>query len=203
MTAAETSNAPAGLFERVFRALVNDGSCDRAVFGSLVGYAAVWTLYATISRSSQGLHPDMTELIAWSRDLSFGYLKHPPLGAWLVRAWFSVLPLAEWSYYLLSVLMPTAALWIAWRLSADYLNTEKRLIGLALLSFIPFYNFLALKLNANTILLPTWAVTTLWFLRSYRTCSARYALLAGLAAAACMLAKYWSVFLLAGFLVAA
>jgi hypothetical protein len=38
----------------------------------LVAYAAVWTLYAAIARSAEGLHPDMTELIAWSRDLSLG-----------------------------------------------------------------------------------------------------------------------------------
>ena len=40
----------------------------------------------------------MTELIAWSRTLSFGYLKHPPLAAWLVRLWFSLVPVADWSF---------------------------------------------------------------------------------------------------------
>ena len=145
----------------------------------------------------------MTELIAWSRDLSFGYLKHPPLAAWLVRLWFSVFPLTDGFYYLLAALMPTTALWVFWRLSADYLDIEKRVLGLVLLMFIPFYNFLALKLNANTVLLPTWAAATFYFLRSYRTGSAAYGAATGLSAAACMLAKYWSVFLLVGFLVAA
>ena len=51
--------------------------------------------------------------------------------------------------------------------------------------------------------MPVWAATTLWFLRSYRTRSALYAALAGAGAAACMLGKYWSVFLLAGLSVAA
>jgi hypothetical protein len=35
--------------------------------------------YGSIARSSQDMHPDMAELILWSRDLSLGYLKHPPL----------------------------------------------------------------------------------------------------------------------------
>jgi 4-amino-4-deoxy-L-arabinose transferase-like glycosyltransferase len=203
MTATNNFHSPQRASERLLDALLDKTRCDAAVLALLAGYAAVWTLYATISRSSQGLHPDMTELIAWSRDLSLGYLKHPPLAAWLVRVWFSVMPLTEWSYYLLSVLMPTAALWVAWRLSVDYLSSEKRIIGLALLTFIPFYNFLALRLNANTILLPTWAITTLWFLRSYRTRSIMHAALTGLGAGACMLAKYWSVFLIAGLLLAA
>ena len=126
----------------------------------------LWTIYGTIAKSSQGLHPDMTELLAWSRDLAWGY-KHPPLAAAIVWLWFSVFPVAEWSYYLLAMLMPTIALWIVWRLSADYLDIEKRVFGLALLTLVPFFNFHALKFNVNTVLMPLWAATTFWFLRSY------------------------------------
>ncbi len=169
---------------------------------ALAAYALVWTLYGTIAKSSQGLHPDMTELVAWSRDLAWGF-KHPPLAAAIVWLWFAVFPVAEWSYYLLAMLMPTIALWIVWRLSADYLDIEKRVVGLALLMLVPFFNFHALKFNVNTVLLPLWAATTLWFLRSYRTRSALYAALAGFGAAGCMLGKYWSIFLLAGLALAA
>jgi len=183
--------------------LTNPASAERAVLASLAIYVVLWTIYATIAKGSQGLHYDMTEVIAWSRDLGFGYLKHPPLAAWIVAAWFGVLPVAAWSYYLLAMLMPAIALWIAWRLSADYLDLEKRVMGLALLTLIPFYNFHALKFNVNTVLMPVWAITTLWFLRSYQTRSHFYAALAGLGAALCMLGKYWSVFLLAGLIVAA
>ncbi len=119
-------------------ALTDPASAERTVLLSLAVYVVLWTIYATIAKGSQGLHYDMTEVIAWSRDLSFGYLKHPPLAAWIVRAWFSVFPVAAWSYYLLAMLMPAIALWIAWRLSADYLDIEKRVIGLALLTLIPF-----------------------------------------------------------------
>jgi 4-amino-4-deoxy-L-arabinose transferase-like glycosyltransferase len=183
-------------------ALIDPARRERAVLVSLGVYVVLWTIYGTIAKSSQGLHPDMTELIAWSRDLAWGY-KHPPLAALIVRLWFSVLPVAEWSYYLLAMLMPAIALWIVWRLSADYLDIEKRVVGLALLTFIPFFNFHALKFNVNTVLMPLWAVTTLWFLRSYKTRSALFAALAGIGAAGCMLGKYWSVFLLAGLALAA
>ena len=67
-----------------------------------------------------------------------------------MRLWFSVLSGADWSYYLLAMLMATIALWIAWRLSADYLDGEKRVVGLALLTLVPFFNFHALKFNVNT-----------------------------------------------------
>jgi hypothetical protein len=113
-----------------------------------------------------------------------------------VRAWFSVFPLDDWAYYLFAILLATAALWIAWKASAPYLDGEKRVVGLALLTLVPFYNFHALKFNANTVMTPLWALATWWFLRSYETRKPAYAVLAGLAAAAAMLGKYWAIFLL-------
>ena len=68
---------------------------------------------------------------------------------------------------------------------------------------MPFYNFHALKFNANTVMTPLWALTTWWFLRSFETRKPGYAVLAGLAAAAAMLGKYWSIVLLLGLGIAA
>jgi 4-amino-4-deoxy-L-arabinose transferase-like glycosyltransferase len=189
--------------DRLRGALVDPARAERTVVWLLAAYTVAWAVYATISKAPQGLHPDMTELVAWSRDLSLGYLKHPPLAAWLAAAWFAVFPVAGWSYYLLAMLMPAAALWIVWRLAADYLAPEKRVAGLALLMLVPFFSFHALKFNVNTVLLPLWAATAFCFLRSYRKREPLWAALAGLAAAAAMLGKYWSVFLLAGLVVAA
>ena len=203
MASAALVRSACNTFARLVEVLRDGARRDRAILLLLVGYALVWTLYGSIAKSSQDLHPDMVELIAWSRDLSLGYPKHPPLGAWLVRLWFGIFPLEDWSFYLLAMLMPTLALWIFWRLSADYLDIEKRLFGLALLMVMPFYNFHALKYNPNTLLMPVWAATTFAFLRSYRSSSASYGALAGLGAAISMLAKYWSVFLLAGLIAAA
>jgi len=188
---------------RLQAALTDPARRERSVVVALAAYVVLWAIYGTVTKAPQGLHPDMTELVAWSRDLAPGYLKHPPLAAWLVAAWFAVLPVAEWSYYLLAMLMPGIALWFIWRLSADYLDADRRVVGLALLTLVPFFNFHALKFNVNTVMMPLWAATTFWFLRSYATRSRVYAALAGVGAAGCMLGKYWSVFLLAGLAVAA
>jgi 4-amino-4-deoxy-L-arabinose transferase-like glycosyltransferase len=188
--------------DRLHGALTDPGRRERNVVLVLAAYAALWTVYGTIAKSGQGLHPDMTELLDWSRHLAWGY-KHPPLAAALVWLWFKVFPVAAWSYYLLAMLMPALTLWIVWRLTADYLDIEKRLFGLALLTLVPFFNFHALKFNVNTVLMPLWAAATFWFLRAYTTRSAFYAALAGCGAAACMLGKYWSIVLIAGLVVAA
>ncbi len=69
----------------------------------LLAYAAVWALYGVLAKGSQDIHFDMGEVVAWSRDLDWGYAKHPPLAAWLARAWFTVFPLTDWSYYLFAM----------------------------------------------------------------------------------------------------
>jgi 4-amino-4-deoxy-L-arabinose transferase-like glycosyltransferase len=188
---------------RLLDALTEPARRERTVLVVLAAYAAVWTLYGIVAKSSQDIHFDMGEMVAWSREVSLGTTKHPPLGAWLVGAWFSVFPLADWAYYLFAILLATFALWVAWTISAAYLDGEKRIVGLALLTLVPFFNFHALKYNANTVMIPLWAVTTWLFLRSFETHRMFFAAGAGLAAAAAMLGKYWSIFLLLGLAVAA
>ncbi|MEN3376985.1 MAG: hypothetical protein V7604_2340, partial [Hyphomicrobiales bacterium] len=184
-------------------ALTDPARRERAAVLLLAAYCAVWSLYGAFAKGSQDIHFDMGEMVAWSRDAGIGTPKHPPVAAWLVKVWFAVFPLADWSYYLFAMVLASFALWCAWRISEHYLDGEKRVAALLLLTFIPFFNFHALKYNANTVLIPLWAVATWCFLRSYETRSAIWAALAGLGAAAAMMGKYWSIFLLAGLAVAA
>ena len=146
----------------------------------------------------------MGEMVAWSRDAGIGTPKHPPLAAWLVRRVVHGLSAADWAYYVFAMVLATFALWVAWRVSERYLDGEKRVAGLLLLTFIPFFNFHALKYNANTVLIPLWALTTWLFPAFLRDAQrglggARRAA----AAAAAMMGKYWSIFLLAGLGIAA
>ena len=184
-------------------AMADPARRERTVVVVLLGYVAAWTAYGTISASFAPLHADMTETVVLARDLAFGSYKHPPLSIWIAGLWFSVFPAQAWAFYLLAITVGAAGLWASWRLAADWIDSEKRVLGLALLTFVPFYNFHALKYNANTVLIPLWALATLCFWRSFTTRSSFFALLAGLAAAGAMLGKYWSVFLLAGLAIAA
>jgi hypothetical protein len=198
MTRAEFVLQAHNRFERLFDALVDSARCERTMMVLLAGYVAVWTLYAAIAKGSQDIHIDMGEMVTWSREIVLGTPKHPPMGAWLVRAWFSLFPREDWAYYLFAMILPTVALWITWRVSRRYLPADKRVVGITLLTLVPFYNFHALKFNANAVLTPFWAATTWWFLRSIETRRVGWAALAGVAAAAAMLGKYWSIVLLAG-----
>ena len=44
-------------------------------------------------------------------------------------------------------MLATFSLWVAWRVSERYLEAEKRITGLLLLTFVPFFNFTTLLLS--------------------------------------------------------
>jgi len=198
MKTLEVIRPASELPERLLEALSDPKRRERSVLLLLGAYWAAWSLYGAVAKGSQDLNFDMGEMFDWSRRFLLGTPKHPPLASWLVGVWFSVFPQQDWAYYVLAMLLPTAALWIAWHISERWLPPQKRVVGLVLLTLVPFYNFHALKFNANTVLTPLWAATTWWFLRSFETRRMGWAALAGIGAAACMLGKYWSFFLLAG-----
>lgn len=166
-------------------------------FALVCGYAAVWTLYGVISKSSQDVNADMAEMVIWAREPALGYPKHPPFLAYVLNLWFSIFPNTDWAYTLLAVITVSAGIFIAFEIAGVWLDREKQAATPFLLAVIPFYNFLGLKFDQNSALIPLWALTILAFLRSLQTPHLGWAALTGLAAAAAMLTKYWSALLLA------
>src|SRR5438128_6953508 len=97
-----TSRLGRDLSERFLSALTDPARRERTVAAALLGYVALWTIYAILAKGSQDIHVDMSEQYVLSRELAWGYPKHPPLAVAVVRAWFTVFPAADWAYYLLA-----------------------------------------------------------------------------------------------------
>ena len=97
---------------------------------------------------------------------------------------------------LLAILTVTAGLYLAFQLAGEWLEGEKRAAVLFLLALIPFYNFLGLKFDQNSALIPLWALAIWSLVRSLETRAIGWSVLCGVTAAAAMLTKYWSMFLL-------
>ena len=186
------------LIERLVTATASPEHGQRVVIFILIAYAAVWTAIAIIAKSTQGINADMAEIFSWSWDLEWGTHKHPPMLPALVSLWFSVFPVSDGAYYFLAVISTAVAIYFTWLLSGFWLHGAKRAAVPFLLMLIPFYNFLALKLDHNAILIPLWAITTYTFIRSFETRSPLWSMVTGVCAGLAVLAKYWSFFLLLG-----
>jgi 4-amino-4-deoxy-L-arabinose transferase-like glycosyltransferase len=193
---SDRKRAPLRAVVRLFDALTDPLRRERTAAACIIGFVAVWTLYAVIAKGSQDVHQDVGELVGWSREPGLGY-NHPPLGVWVVTFWFTIFPRADWAAYLLATTNAGVTLWICWKLFGDWLDETKRVVALAMLALIPLYTFQALVYNANTAMMPVWAAATLFFLRAWRDRRPADAALAGASAGASMLAKYWSVYLVA------
>ena len=74
------------LIERLVDALCDPARRERTAIVVLLGYVALWTLYAAIAKGSQDIHIDMSEQFVFARELALGYAKHPPLAMAVVRA---------------------------------------------------------------------------------------------------------------------
>jgi 4-amino-4-deoxy-L-arabinose transferase-like glycosyltransferase len=169
----------------------------------LLLFVLAWTAFHAIAQSSVDLHPDLLEIYAWSRHPSAGYYKHPPLGGLIAAAWFAVFPAAEWSFRLLSIANAAVALLAADAIARLYLSGDKRLLVPLLLMLTPFYQFHAQPFASNQVLLSTWPITTYCFLRAFRTRGLAWSVAAGATAGLAMLGKYYSIYLVAAFIVAA
>jgi 4-amino-4-deoxy-L-arabinose transferase-like glycosyltransferase len=192
-----------GLFARLVDALADARRGPRTAAALLGLYALLWWAYALVAKSTQSIHFDMGEVFAWSTELAYGYPKHPPFPAWVAALWFAVFPRADWAFYLLATASIALALWFVWLIAIRFVEGDKRAVALVLLAFAPVFNFQPLKFNSNALLIPVWAGATWLFLRSYSSRTLMAGALAGAGAAIAMLTKYWSAFLIVGFVAGA
>jgi 4-amino-4-deoxy-L-arabinose transferase-like glycosyltransferase len=169
----------------------------------LIGFTAVWLAFLAIAYLGGDLHPDVLETWTLGRTFEWGCSKHPPLMGWVARAWTSVFPLTNWSFQLMALTNSAIALWAVDLISRRFVRGDKRIVVLLLLMLLPTYQFHAQRFNANTVLLATWPIATYCFLRSFETRQVVWAVAAGATAALAMLGKYYSVFLIGGFVFAA
>ena len=152
---------PPAVFIRLADALADPLRRNRTAFVLAAGYALLWWFYGMVAKSSQSLNADLGEMVVWARELSLGYPKHPPLLGWQAAAWFAVFPETDWSFALLASLNVAFGLWVAWMLAGVWLDGYKRAAVPLLLALIPFNNFLGLKFDQNSALIPIWGITTL------------------------------------------
>ena len=74
----------------------------------------MWTIAPSISNINLPL--DTIEALAWGSNLSWGYLKHPPVSAFMVEVVYNFFGNRDWAYYLLSqifVIIATTMIWPA------------------------------------------------------------------------------------------
>ncbi len=200
--AARSAVAPAR-WRRPFLTWLDGIERGWAIPALIVAFAAVWLLFLRIAYLSGDLHADALETWSIGREFAWGNAKHPPLMGWIAHGWTLLFPLTDWSFQLLAMTNAAVALWAVDLIARRFVRGDSRAVVLLLLMLLPAYQFHAQRFNANTVLLAVWPLATYFFLRSYGSRSLGWAAAAGVFGALAMLGKYYSVFLLGGFALAA
>jgi len=181
----------------------------RALRILLILFVLAWTAFHIVAYWPLALHPDVVEVYAWSLHPSAGYYKHPPLGALIVAAWFAVFPATDWAFQLLAMINSAIGLLGVGLIARRYLSDggigarDKWLVAVLLLMLTPFYQFHGQRFASSQVLLSTWPIATLCFLRAFETRSIAWSVAAGATAGLAMLGKYYSIFLVGAFVIAA
>lgn len=202
MTLLGIQSSPADRIRNAAGQFLCGGSDNGAILRILVLFVVAWTTFQTISFSSVGLHADLTEIFVWSQHPAASYYKHPPLGALMGYVWFSIFPVADWSFHLLAMVNAAVGLFFTNLIARRYLDRDKRIFVLLFLMMTPFYQFHGQRFASNQTLLSTWPIATYCFLRSFDSRGVGWSIAAGAAAALAMLGKYFSIYLIAAFPIA-
>ena len=174
-----------------------------AVLALLALHLLVWTWVGTVGRSNLDGPGDMVEAFVWGHAWQWGYFKHPPLMAWMAGAWFAVMPSTHGAYALLASLNTAIGLLGFALLCHEFMTRRWVAVSLAAALLMPGVTTVAMRFNANAVLVATWPWVSLFFVRYMQRGQRRDALVCALACALAMLGKYFSVVLLASLVLSA
>lgn len=178
---------------------------DRWLLPLLILNLLVWVVARFISDTNLDPYGDMLENFAWGQEFSWGTHKHPPLIGWVVGLWFSLLPRNDAAYFLLSYLNVLLGLIGVYRVTILLGFARVAAPAVLLLAMALPYSTLAVKFNANAILLSLWPWVVFGWLKSQQeihTNANTWTILFGVLSALALLGKYFSGVLMVGLLLA-
>jgi dolichol-phosphate mannosyltransferase len=134
------------------------------VFGSgvrwralAVGFVVCAVLLRLIYASRIELLPEETYYWNYSRHLDIGYLDHPPMVAWLIRAGTTVFGESEFGVRSGAMLCGVIASWYVYRLTRALFDDASALVALVFMQVLPFFFFSGMMMTPDAPLTAAWA----------------------------------------------
>lgn len=155
-----------------------------------IAHFIVWILAPTLIY--QNPPTDSLEGIAWGNLWLWGYEKHPFLAPWLSALATDVFAVVGWPIYFLSQLCVVACFWATWRLANKMLQPWQAFIAVVLLEGINYYNIQSAIFDPNVLMLPFWALLSLFFYKALLQRQFKDWLWVGLFAGLALVSKYES-----------
>ena len=167
---------------------------NKSLIFFLFAHLIIWTLVPSISNTNLPL--DTIEALAWGSNLDWGYNKHPPVSAWIVKGIFQIFGNQDWAYYFLSQLFVIIAFFVVFKFSEDFFkNKIFSLISILVLEGIYFHNFTTPEFNVYVAQLPFRALTVYFCWRGFKYNDITSWILFGICGAFGFLSHYLFIYL--------
>tara|TARA_B100000963_G_scaffold334301_1_gene327374 strand:+ start:19 stop:1392 length:1374 start_codon:yes stop_codon:yes gene_type:complete len=173
---------------------------DKIFYLFIIFHLIFWTTIPSFSNLNLPL--DTIEALAWGSNLDWGFNKHPPFSAFIIKIFFIIFGNNDWAYYLLSQIFVIITFYFVWKFS-NLVFEDKifSLLSVLLLSGIYFYNFTTPEFNVNVSQLPFWALSVYFFWQGLHSNKKFYWILFGVVSAFGFLSKYLFIYLLLALLI--
>jgi dolichol-phosphate mannosyltransferase len=126
----------------------------------------------------------------YAKHPDIGYLDHPPMVAWIIGAFVSLLDNGEFAVRAGSFLCWLATGWFSWRLTRDALGEAAAYRALALVAVLPVYFFFGFFMSPDAPLAACWAAALYFMHRIAIKGEPRAWLWLGIAIGLGMISKY-------------
>jgi dolichol-phosphate mannosyltransferase len=110
------------------------------------------------------LFPEEAYYWNYAQHLDFGYLDHPPMVAWLIRAGTALCGNGDFGVRIGALLCAGIASFFVYRLAREMYGRPSALVALALMQLLPAYFLAGLFITPDTPLIAAWAAA-LYFLQ--------------------------------------
>lgn len=170
--------------------------------GLAIGILVLIRIVAVIATPLE-LGPDEAQYWRWAQTLDWGYYSKPPLIAWIIAGFTSVLGDSEWAIRLAAPLLHGLAGFMLFLLGKAMFSARIGAWAAALYLLMPGVWLSSTIMSTDAVLLPVWATALycLWQMRTKATIAS--GALAGAAIGLAMLAKYAALYLFGGAVLAA
>ncbi|MDE2295171.1 MAG: glycosyltransferase family 39 protein [Gammaproteobacteria bacterium] len=159
-----------------------------------IALAVGLVIYVTVLRLVFGAHvelmPEETYYWNYSRHLDIGYLDHPPMVAWMIRAGTALLGHTALGVRIGAVLCGLITSVFVYRLTRNLYGRSSAALALALAQILPFFFLQGLLMTPDTPLTAAWAGSLYFLERALIGGKARAWWWAGLCLGLGMLSKY-------------
>ena len=164
---------------------------QRAFYGLLVFHLGVWLSLGL----ALDLHPDEADHWVWSRFLAWGYYEHPPMIAWVIRLFTSLLGTNQWAMEIGSQSLTLLSFAFVFLLGRRLFGTPAAFWSVLALEAAPLFTVGSMIFIIDTVLILFYLGAAWFFWKGYQEKDPRFWYLAGLAWGLALLSKVTAVLL--------